>query len=91
MVDAVDLEPVSASKFPANREENREFRRIRPLNPILNAGTRANSEACGEIPYSTEQGIFVRNREFAREHREFKRAIKAERLPDDIFGRDTTR
>jgi hypothetical protein len=25
VADAVDLEPVSASKFPANREINREF------------------------------------------------------------------
>jgi len=27
--DAVNCEPVSASKFPANREINREFRRVR--------------------------------------------------------------
>jgi len=37
--DAVGCEPVSASKFPANREINREFRRIRPLDAILNADT----------------------------------------------------
>jgi len=29
VADAVDLEPVSASNFPANREKNREFHRIR--------------------------------------------------------------
>jgi hypothetical protein len=57
VADAVALEPVSTPKFPANREKNREFRRIRPLNAILNADTRANSKACGEIPYETEQGI----------------------------------
>jgi hypothetical protein len=45
------------SEFPANREINREFRRIRPLDAILNANTRANSEACNKIPYATEQGI----------------------------------
>ena len=39
------------------REKNREFRRIRLLGAILKAGTRANSEACSEIPYATEQGI----------------------------------
>jgi hypothetical protein len=44
-------------QFPANREINREFRRIRPLDAILNANTRANSEACNKIPYATEQGI----------------------------------
>jgi hypothetical protein len=45
------------SEFPANREINREFRRIRPLDAILNANTRANSEACNKIPYATKQGI----------------------------------
>ncbi|HEX9143256.1 MAG TPA: hypothetical protein VGA09_03215, partial [Candidatus Binatia bacterium] len=55
--EAVDLEPVSASKFPANREINREFHRIRALGAILKVGTRANSEVCSEIPYATEQGI----------------------------------
>jgi hypothetical protein len=28
VVDAVQLEPVSTPEFPANREINREFRRI---------------------------------------------------------------
>jgi hypothetical protein len=58
--DAVLVEPVSTPKFPANREINREFRRIRQLGAILKADTRANSEACSEIPYSTEQGIFAK-------------------------------
>jgi hypothetical protein len=56
--DAVRYEPVSGAEFPANREINREFRQIRPLDAILNADTRANSEACSKIPYSAEQGIF---------------------------------
>jgi hypothetical protein len=30
VVDAVRIEPVSASKFPASREKNRECCRIRP-------------------------------------------------------------
>jgi hypothetical protein len=55
--DAVTVEPVSTSKFPANREINREFHQIGPLGAILNADARANSEACSEIPYATEQGI----------------------------------
>ncbi|MGC1623208.1 MAG: hypothetical protein WA759_10480 [Pseudolabrys sp.] len=57
MVDAVTYEPVSTPKFPANREKNREFRQIRPLCEILKADTRANSEACREIPYAKEHGI----------------------------------
>ena len=60
VADAVLVEPVSTPKFPANREINREFRRISLLGAILKADTRANSEACSEIPYSTEQGIFAK-------------------------------
>jgi hypothetical protein len=60
VADAVPVEPVSTVKFPANREINREFRRIRLLGAIFKADTRANSEACSEIPYSTEQGIFAK-------------------------------
>ncbi|MGC1747481.1 MAG: hypothetical protein WA778_05710, partial [Pseudolabrys sp.] len=37
MADAVLVEPVSAPKFPANREINREFRQIRLLGAILHA------------------------------------------------------
>ena len=60
VVDAVLVEPVSSPKFPANREINREFRQIRLVGAILHADTRANSEACREIPYSAEQGIFAK-------------------------------
>ena len=60
VADAVHYEPVSTAKFPANREINREIRQIRPPDAILKANTRANSEACSKIPYSTEQGIFVK-------------------------------
>jgi hypothetical protein len=55
VADAVLVEPVSNPKFPANRE----FHCIRPLGAILIADTRANSEACSEIPYATEQGIIL--------------------------------
>ena len=57
VADAVQVEPVSPAKFPANREKNREFYQIRALGAILKADTRANSEPCSEIPYATEQGI----------------------------------
>ena len=60
VVDAVLVEPVSSPKFPANREINREFRQIRLVGAILHADTQANSEACSEIPYSAEQGIFAK-------------------------------
>ena len=57
VADAVTVEPVSATKFPANRENNREFCRIQLLSVILDADTRANSNASSKIPYATEQGI----------------------------------
>jgi hypothetical protein len=57
VADAVLVEPVSAPKFPANREIIREFRQIRLLRAILHADTRANSKASSKIPYSAEQGI----------------------------------
>jgi hypothetical protein len=60
VADAVPVEPVSTHEFPANREINREFRRIRLLSAILKADTRANSKAFSEIPYSTKQGIFAK-------------------------------
>jgi hypothetical protein len=55
VADAVVFEPVSIAKFPANREKNREFRRIHPLVANLKADTRRNIEACSKIPYATEQ------------------------------------
>jgi hypothetical protein len=60
VADAVQVEPVSTPKFPANREINREF---------FNFGSDCGSEvairpmiqrAWGEIPYSTERGIFAK-------------------------------
>jgi hypothetical protein len=60
VADAVDLEPVSASKFPANREINREFCKIQGFAPNLMCWTRANPMACSEIPYAAEQGIFLK-------------------------------
>jgi len=56
-VDAVGIELVSTSKFPSNRENNREFRQIPSLCEILKASKRAISKTSSHIPYSTEQGI----------------------------------
>ena len=57
--DAVHYEPVSATKFPANREINREFCRIRPSIAIFASDQRADSIAYSRIPYATEQGILA--------------------------------
>jgi len=59
VADAVTVESVSDLKFPANREKNREFCRIRALDATLHADTRANSKACSKIPFATEQGIIL--------------------------------
>jgi hypothetical protein len=58
--DAVRYKPVSNLNSLLNREINREFRQIRLLGAILHGSTRANSEACREIPYSAEQRIFAK-------------------------------
>jgi hypothetical protein len=63
VADAVLVEPISTPKFPANREINREYCRIRPRSAVFKADTRANSDAYIKIPYSTEQGIFVKEQE----------------------------
>jgi len=57
VADAVVVEPVSTPEFPANREKNREIRRIRAFGAILNADTWVNSKTYSKIPYSTEQEI----------------------------------
>ena len=53
------VEPVSTIKFPANRENNREFLDFGPFSAILVSNRRANSMACKKIPYTTEQGLFL--------------------------------
>jgi hypothetical protein len=57
---AVACEPVFTRQFPATREIYREFCRIRPISAILKADTRANSKACGKIPYATELGNILK-------------------------------
>jgi hypothetical protein len=59
VADAVDFEPVSTPKFPANREKNREFCRIRPEGRFLAASQQTNSMVCSGIPYAAEQGIIL--------------------------------
>jgi hypothetical protein len=83
--DAVDVEPVSTPKFPANREINREFYRTHPLCEIFNADTRAISKTFGRIPYATEQGIISAEQGIlAQEHG----ILPANRIspPDEILG-----
>src|SRR5262249_11158586 len=60
VVVAVGCELVSASKFPANRENNREFCRMRPSVAIFVLNEPAASIAYNGIPYATEQGISKR-------------------------------
>jgi len=57
---SVLIGPVSAPRFPANREINREFCRFHPSGVIFASIRLINSMACSEIPYATEQGILAR-------------------------------
>jgi hypothetical protein len=59
VADAVTCEPVSAAEFPANREINREFCRIRPRRRFTVVNRQTNSMLCSRIPYATEQGIIL--------------------------------
>jgi hypothetical protein len=57
--DAVLIGPVSGLKFPANREIYRDFRGFGPNSVILASIQPATSKACSQIPYTSEQGIFL--------------------------------
>ena len=59
VADAVQVEPVSNAKFPANREKNRDFCRIAVsvLSETVNNGVVTGLPK--RIPYSTEQGIIL--------------------------------
>src|SRR5215204_4474353 len=46
------------TKFPENREFNREFFNFGPFSAILATNRRGNPMACSKIPDAAEQGIF---------------------------------
>ena len=50
VADAVDIEPVSASKFPVNREKNREFFNFQEDSQILTQAGPMISGVSDEIP-----------------------------------------
>jgi hypothetical protein len=85
VADAVGFEPVSTPKFPANREICREFHQIGPLGAILKADARANSEACSEIPYETEQGIISEKQGNLAQEQGIS-AAKVTITPDEVAG-----
>ena len=88
VADAVPVEPVSAPKFPANREINREFRQIRLVGAILHADTRANSEAFSKFPYATEQGNFLKEQGICTRE---QRILNGYRQGDFLDARPLTR
>ena len=59
-VDAVQVEPVSTPKFPANTEINREFFNFGSDCGSVVAIRPMIQRTWSEIPYSTEQGIFAK-------------------------------
>ena len=56
--DTVPTNPSPPSKFPANREINREFCGFGHSAANFASNQRGDSAAYGQIPYATEQGIF---------------------------------
>jgi hypothetical protein len=59
VADAVEVEPVSTTNFPANREKNREFCKIAAQIESETANNGAVTGLSKRIPYSTEQGIIL--------------------------------
>jgi hypothetical protein len=57
VADAVTIEPVSTSEFPANREKNREFFSSGPPLQMRASTSPETSGLLCQIPYSSEQGI----------------------------------
>ena len=66
--DAVRCEPVSAVKFPANREINREFCRIRPSTAILMRNQRADSIAYDRAQHEAWRQSDLNQREYCEAH-----------------------
>jgi hypothetical protein len=50
---AVDVEPVSNPKFPANREKNREFCKIAASRTLKQSNNGVVAGLPTQIPYST--------------------------------------
>jgi hypothetical protein len=70
------------TKFPANREINREFFRIRPFTAIFVSDQPADSIAYSRIPYATKQGIFRDiSGKFFEETGKFNRAVEQTAKP----------
>ena len=88
VADAVQVEPVSAAKFPANREKNREFRKIVASRApeIRNSGL--GTGLLTQIPYSTEQGIILAEQGILTREQGIllTRARELDTSPDAIFA-----
>jgi hypothetical protein len=59
VADAVAVEPVSTLQFPANREKNREFNKIRASGAAEIVNNAVVTGLPVLIPYSAEQGIIL--------------------------------
>ena len=58
VADAVVVEPVSTSKFPADREKNKEFCKSGAPDAIFAHSRPANSVLCSKIPYEMGREFF---------------------------------
>jgi hypothetical protein len=82
VANAVAVEPVSGSNFPANREKYREIYQIWPQHRFLAPNQRADSMAYSRIPYSKKRGIiFEEQGKLSQE--------QGKLLQDEVFGTHT--
>ena len=58
VADAVFAKPVSKPKFPANRENNREFCNLRHYGSVKDRRNPCTAGTSRAIPYFNKQGIF---------------------------------
>jgi hypothetical protein len=74
VADAVQVEPVSTVKFPANREINRISRNLSVKCDFERLAKQIQWLAA-KFPTQQNREFFAKNKEFARENREFEDVI----------------
>ena len=75
MADAVQVEPVSTVKFPANREINRISRNLFVKCDFESRLAKQIQWFAAKFPTQQNREFLAKNKEFARENREFEDVI----------------
>ena len=85
VADAVAVEPVSPTNFPANREKNREFFDFRRPFRLRWLTRPTISVTWSQIPYSMKQGIFSAEQGILPQEQGIL-SFKIEIIADRVFG-----